>query len=108
MKAQKLSLLAVLVMCIALVAGACGEAARGDAAIKTDVDAKVKASAGAAGVTSTVKEGVVTLSGKVADQTARNSIESAAKSVQGVKSVTNNLEFGTGVPPGQTTTNTAK
>lgn len=47
------------------------------------------------GVQVSVKEGVATLSGEVADEATRTAAEAAAKTVKGVKSVTSNLT----VPP---------
>jgi hyperosmotically inducible protein len=43
------------------------------------------------GVICTVKEGVVTLSGTCPDESCKNSSESAAKSIKGVKNVTNEI-----------------
>jgi hypothetical protein len=43
------------------------------------------------GVSATVKDGVVTLSGQVADETAKQTAEDAAKNVKGVKSVVNDI-----------------
>lgn len=45
-----------------------------------------------AGITVMAKDGVVTLSGKVADESAKASIEKIVASIPGVKSVNNNLE----------------
>jgi hyperosmotically inducible protein len=43
------------------------------------------------GVSTDVKDGVVTLTGQVKDETARTAAEDAAKKVSGVKSVVNNI-----------------
>ena len=43
------------------------------------------------GVTASVKDGVATLSGEVADVTVKSKAEASAKGVEGVKSVTNNI-----------------
>lgn len=43
------------------------------------------------GVTAAVKDGVATLTGEVADVTVKTKAETAAKSVEGIKSVTNSL-----------------
>ena len=42
-------------------------------------------------MTATVKDGVATLSGEVADITVKSKAEASAKGVDGVKSVTNNI-----------------
>jgi hyperosmotically inducible protein len=59
-----------------------------DADIKTAVDTAI---ASVSGVSSSVTEGVVTLSGTVAEEATKVTAENAAKAVKGVKSVTNNI-----------------
>jgi osmotically-inducible protein OsmY len=59
-----------------------------DETIQKNVSEAIKA---VQGVTAEVKEGVVTLSGTVAIADAKTSAETAAKAVEGVKSVTNNI-----------------
>lgn len=58
---------------------------------KKDAEAKAKIEAAAPGVTVNVKDGVATLSGELADNNARTMAEEAAKKIDGVKSVTNNI-----------------
>ncbi len=53
----------------------------------------------ATGITVSVAEGVVTLSGTVADEAAKASAEEAAKSEKGVVSVVNNLMLPAPPPP---------
>lgn len=50
------------------------------------------------GVTATVQDGVVTLSGEVMDETARQTAEDAAKNVKGVKLVNNNINVQAPIP----------
>ncbi|HEY0608571.1 MAG TPA: BON domain-containing protein [Chitinophaga sp.] len=51
------------------------------------------------GVSATVQNGVVTLSGEVTDETAKQTAEDAAKNVKGVKSVVNNITVQVPLPP---------
>ncbi len=76
----------VLMLAIAMMAAACGKS---DAELTTAVNDKLKAD-GVTGVTATVKDGVATLTGEVADQTVKAKAEASAK-VEGIKSVTNSL-----------------
>ncbi len=69
-----------------MLLSACGKS---DADIQKAAQAALTA-ANAPGATVTVKDGVATLTGEVADITVKNKAESAVK-VDGVKSVTNNL-----------------
>src|SRR6185369_3707141 len=72
-----------------LLISACGKK---DADIQKAVQDKLT-SDGVAGVTATVKDGVATLSGEVADVTVKAKAENSAKAVDGVKSVTNNVKL---------------
>jgi osmotically-inducible protein OsmY len=65
---------------------ACGKS---DADLQKAVAAKLTAD-GVSGVTATVKDGVATLTGEVADVTVKSKAESSAKGVEGIKSVVNN------------------
>jgi len=71
--------------------GACNKV--DDAAITTNVKAKIAADSPALANAVTVQsnEGVVTLTGAVDSDAIRTKVEQYAKSVEGVKSVTNNL-----------------
>ena len=51
------------------------------------------------GVTATVAEGVVTLTGEVKDDQSKAASESAVKSIKGVKSVVNNITIAAPPPP---------
>lgn len=66
-----------------------------DADVKTAVDAAIQANPDFSGVTASVAEGVVTLTGDIKDDAAKAAVETALKAVKGVKSVVNN----TAVPP---------
>jgi hyperosmotically inducible periplasmic protein len=59
-----------------------------DADIKVAVDSAIGA---IGGVSATVSEGVVTLSGTVASEAVKTEAETAAKAVKGVKSVSNEI-----------------
>lgn len=71
----------------ALFLSACGKSDADVAKAATDKLAAEKV----AGVTVTVKDGVATLTGEVADAAVKNKAEAAVKSVEGVKSVTNSV-----------------
>ena len=79
--------LTVLMLAIAVMAAACGKS---DADLTKSVNDKLKAD-GVTGVTATVKDGVATLTGEVADITVKTKAETSAKAVEGVKSVTNSV-----------------
>ena len=64
---------------------ACGKS---DADLQKAVAAKLTAD-GVNGVTASVKDGVATLTGEVADVTVKNKAETSAKGVEGIKSVVN-------------------
>lgn len=84
---MKIKFLTILTIAIALFMSACGKS---DADLTKAVTDKLAADK-VTGVTATVKDGVVTLSGEVADITVKNKAEASAKAVEGVKSVTDNL-----------------
>jgi hypothetical protein len=83
---RKLNILLIIVL-FATFLTACG--GKSDADIQKEVSDKVKAYPG---VTATVKDGVVSLSGLVQDQSMVKAAESAAK-VEGVKEVKNNIQW---------------
>jgi len=64
-----------------------------DADVKTAVDKAIAANAGPSTVSTSVNDGVVTLSGEVKDEATKTAAETAARGVNGVKSVTNNLSI---------------
>ena len=84
---MKFKVLTVLALMLAMITGACGKK---DSDIQKAVQDKLAAD-NVSGVTATVKDGVATLTGEVADITVKTKAENSVKSVDGVKSVTNNL-----------------
>jgi len=64
-----------------------------DSKIEADVNAKMQSLPGAEGVYTSVKDGVVTLSGDVDDETEKLSVETAIRDIKGVKSVVNNISI---------------
>lgn len=62
-----------------------------DADVKTAVDNAIAANTQLSGVSSSVDKGVVTLTGQVASDNDKSAAESAARGINGVKSVVNNL-----------------
>lgn len=57
----------------------------------TELQTKVSEMVKVPGVVTEVKEGAVTLSGTVVDEASKTAAESAARSVEGIKGVTNNI-----------------
>ncbi|MGH9820781.1 MAG: BON domain-containing protein [Pyrinomonadaceae bacterium] len=84
---MKVKFLTVLTIAVALFISACGKS---DADLTKAVNDKLAADK-ITGVTATVKDGVATLTGEAADITVKNKAETSAKSVEGVKSVTDSL-----------------
>ena len=95
--------LVALLMCMTFVAFgliACSRA-RSDADLTADVQARIHADAALAAAPINVQSnsGVVVLSGSVETDAARSSAENAAKQVEGVKGVINNLQVVTAAAP---------
>ena len=84
---MKLRSLTILMLALALMAAACGKS---DADLATAVNDKLKAD-GVTGVTAAVTDGVATLTGEAADQTVKTKAEASARTVEGIKNVTNNV-----------------
>jgi osmotically-inducible protein OsmY len=74
---------------MSVFAAACGKK---DTDIQKAVQDKLTAD-GVTGVTASVKDGIATLSGEVADITVKTKAENSAKGVEGVKSVANNISL---------------
>jgi len=89
MKAKNIIISATLALALTSGLTACKSQADKDKELKAKVEAV------APGVTVTVNNGTVTLSGSVNDATQKQTLEDNIKKVDGVKSVTNQLE----VPP---------
>jgi osmotically-inducible protein OsmY len=84
---MKLRFLTILMLALAVMAAACGKS---DQDLATSVNDKLRTD-GVTGVTASVKDGVATLTGEVADVTVKTKAENSAKTVEGIKSVTNNV-----------------
>ncbi len=89
---QQLGRFLVLLSLVAVSLTSCGPK-------DADIEKNIIAAISAPEVSVTVKGGVATLSGQVADESARTSVEAAAKSVKGVKSVNNELTVTPPPPP---------
>jgi osmotically-inducible protein OsmY len=83
---MKIKFITVLTLAVALFLSACG---KNDADLQKAAMDKLAADK-VTGVTVAVKDGVATLTGEVADQTVKSKAEASVKSVEGIKSVTNN------------------
>jgi hyperosmotically inducible periplasmic protein len=70
-----------------------------DADIEKAITEKLTAMPEAAGVTSTIKDGVVTLAGEFKDDASKAALEAAVKTIPGVKSVMNNATIAPPPPP---------
>jgi hyperosmotically inducible periplasmic protein len=84
---MKIKLITLLTIATVVFAAACGKS---DSDLQTAVQQKLTTD-GITGVTVAVNDGVATLTGQVDDVTVRNRAESSARSVEGIKSVTNNV-----------------
>src|SRR5580765_2583520 len=84
---MRIKVFTVLTLAIALFMSTCGKS---DADLTKAVNDKLAADK-VTGVTVAVKDGVATLTGEVADITVKSKAETSAKSVEGIKNVTNNL-----------------
>lgn len=93
----------VVLACLALLAG-CTRAGRTDAQIASDVQNKLNADSNVPDkqLTINANSGVVTLSGNVSSDAARNAAASDAAQVDGVKTVVNNLQVGAPAMAGNT------
>jgi osmotically-inducible protein OsmY len=92
MQKQMFRTVLVGMVCLAVaLAGAGCKSGPEDATILASVKTKVTALPGGTGINVDVKDGAVTLNGTVDNDAAKASAESAAKAVEGVKSVKNNL-----------------
>jgi hyperosmotically inducible periplasmic protein len=84
---MNIKFIGALLVAIALLLSACGKS---DADLQKAANDKLAADK-VVGATATVKDGVATLSGEVADITIKTKAESSVRSVEGIKSVTNNI-----------------
>src|SRR5205823_94170 len=85
----------IILGAVLLLASAFGACVRGpdDATLTNNVNAKLAANnlSATSDINVTTNNGIVTLNGTVNSEAAKNQAEQTAKSVEGVKSVTNNL-----------------
>lgn len=70
-----------------------------DSDIQQAISEKVKTLNGLSNVSATVNEGVATLTGECADESARTAYEDAVKAIPGVKQVVNNCTVAPPPPP---------
>lgn len=84
---MKAKVFTVMILAAAMFLSACGKS---DADLQKAATEKLAADK-VTGVTVAVKDGVATLNGEVADITAKSKAEASVKSVEGIKSVTNNV-----------------
>lgn len=85
---MKVKVFTILMLPVALFVSACG--GKSDADLQKAANDKLVVDR-VAGVTVSVKDGVATLAGEVADITVKSKAETSVKSVEGIKSVTNGL-----------------
>jgi len=92
---MKVKVFTVLTLALALFLSACGKSDADLTKAATDKLAAEKVM----GAVVTVKDGVATLTGEVADQTVKTKAEATVKAVEGIKSVTNNCTLKPLPPP---------
>lgn len=83
---MKVKFITVLTLAVALFISACGKS---DADLQKAAMDKLTADK-VTGVTVAVKDGIATLTGEVADAAVKSKAEASVKTVEGIKSVTNN------------------
>lgn len=92
---MKIKFLTVLSIAAVLFLAACGKS---DADLAKSVNDKLAADK-VTGISATVASGVATLTGEVTDITVKTKAEASAKTVEGIKSVTNNVTVKAPPPP---------
>lgn len=92
---MKVKVFTVMTLAVALFLSACGKS---DADLTKAANDKLAADK-VTGVTVAVKDGIATLTGEVADATVKSKAEASVKSVEGIKSVTNNCTMKPLPPP---------
>ena len=95
-KMANLLLLLTVTFSISVLLNSCGVK---DADIEKAVDEKISATPELSGISATVKDGVVTLSGEVKDDASKAMAETSVKGIKGVKSVVNNTSVAPPPPP---------
>lgn len=86
---MKAKVFTVLMLAVVLFISACGKS---DADLQKAATDKLTADK-VTGVTVAVKDGIATLSGEVADQTVKTKAEGSVKTVEGIKSITNDIKL---------------
>ncbi len=69
-----------------------------DEDIRAEVQAALSANSALSGLTANVKEGVVTVSGEVKDESARSAVDAQLTDIKGVKQVVNNTTVAAAPP----------
>lgn len=87
---MRLTLLTLLMAVSTLFLYSCKGSVK-DSDLQAAISEKTQSIPGTGGITATVKDGVVTLSGAVTDVTAKTAYESAVTNIKGVKEVVNNV-----------------
>jgi len=91
-------MLAILVIAsLALAATSCKSKPK-DEDIRTEVLAALSANSALSGLSAEVKEGVVTVSGEVKDESARSAVDAQLSEIKGVKQVVNNTTVAAAPP----------
>jgi len=91
---MRIKLYTAITLALVLFMSACGKS---DADLQKAANDKLAADK-ISNITVTVKDGVATLSGDTKDATAKSKAEASVKSVDGIKSVTDNINFVTPPP----------
>jgi osmotically-inducible protein OsmY len=90
---------AALILCVLFVSATLVSCGVKDSTIEEEIANSAKATPELATVTSTVKDGIVTLTGEVKDDAAKSASEAAIKAIKGVKSVVDNITVTPPPPP---------
>ncbi len=91
---MKLTRIKYLMLCLGVMTGVSFSSCKSkpkDADIQTSVTDKIRARATSSSITASVNDGVVTLAGSCPDTDCKTTAEGAAKEVNGVKQVINNI-----------------
>ena len=95
-KLRKILLSSIVLVSLSILLFSCGTK---DADIQSAVVTTLKANSDLSGLTASVKDGVVTLSGETKSESYKAQAEEIAKSVKGVKNVINNSTVAAPPPP---------
>lgn len=98
-KIANLLLLLTVMFSVSVLLNSCGVK---DTDIEKAVLEKISATPELSGISATVKDGVVTLSGEVKDDASKALAETSVKGIKGVKSVVNNISVAPPPPPAAT------